>query len=72
MPRYHDIQKKHHKSFTNCPFRSTFIRYFVKEVLLFFIVSYLNSKKVQVSKFVTLSWHSQKALEITKNDQMSN
>ena len=72
MPLYRDIHKKHHKSFKNCPFRSRFIWNFVKEVLLFFIVSYLSSNKVRVSKFVTLSWHSQKALEITKNDQMSN
>ena len=50
MPLYRDIQKKRHKSFANSPFRSRFIWYFVKEVLPFFIVSYLSSNKEQVSK----------------------
>ena len=34
--------------------------------------NYLSSSKVEVSKFTSLSWHSQRESEIIKNDPMSN
>ena len=34
--------------------------------------NYLSSSKVEVSKFTSLSWHSQTESEIIKNDRISN
>ena len=43
-----------------------------KKYFSFFKVDYLGSSKTEVSKFATLSWHSQRELEIIKSDQISN
>ena len=43
-----------------------------KNYCYFFKVNYLSSSKAEVSKFAPLSWHLQKAKQITEIKQMAN
>ena len=38
----------------------------------FFTLDYLSSGKAKISKFATLSWHSQKEQQNKKKDPISN
>ena len=43
-----------------------------KKYSFFFTLDYLSSGKAKISKFATLSWHSQKEQQNIKNDPISN